>query len=232
MKSIDLYSLIFDILVKLFFILDINLVKFINSKNKDNYMKIEYIKENYKFETLTAEHDLSEFDSDSKDLNDFLKNDALKQQRNKLNLTKLITCDEKIIGYVPLLTDLIPLRDIRDDKVKKDIKNQLSLTSKSKGIPALKIGRLAIDKRYSGQGLGSDILMSILFNIKNIAETSVGLRFVTVDGYAKAFNFYVKHNGSNNLKRDDEKIRKKLDTIIERNPNQTFYLYLDLKVLE
>jgi hypothetical protein len=119
-------------LVKLFFILDINLVKFINNKNKDNYMKIEYIKENYKFETLTAEHDLSEFDSDSKDLNDFLKNDALKQQRNKLNLTKLITCDEKIIGYVTLLTESIPLKDIRDDKVKKDIKINCLLLQKVK----------------------------------------------------------------------------------------------------
>lgn len=219
-------------LVKLFFILNITLVKFINRENKDYIMNIGYIKENYKFETLTAEHDLSGFNSDSDDLNNFLKKDALEQQNSKLNLTKLITCDEKIIGYVTLLTESIPLRDIRDDKVKEDIKNQLSLTSKKKGIPALKIGRLAIDKKYSGQGLGSDILMSILFNIKNIAETSVGLRFVTVDGYAKAFNFYVKHNGFNNLKRDDEKIRKKLDTIIERNPNQTFYLYLDLKVLE
>ena len=195
-------------------------------------MDIDYIKENYKFETLSEEHDLSEFESDSKDLNDFLKNNALKLQKDKLNLTKLITCDERIIGYVTLLTDSIPLNNIRDDKVKKDIKIQLSITSKKKGLPAIKIGRLAIDKRYSGHGLGSDILMNILFNIKNIAETSVGLRFVTVDGYAKAYNFYVGRNGFNNLKKDDEKIRKKLDTIIERNPNQTFYLYLDLKVLE
>ena len=195
-------------------------------------MDIQYIKENYKFETLSEEHDLSEFESDSKDLNDFLKNNALKLQKDKLNLTKLITCDERIIGYVTLLTDSIPLNNIRDDKVKNDIKIQLSITSKKKGLPAIKIARLAIDKRYSGQGLGSDILMNILFNIKNIAETSVGLRFVTVDGYAKAYNFYVEHNGFSNLKKDDEKIRKKLDTIIERNPNQTFYLYLDLKVLE
>ena len=37
-------------------------------------------------------------------------------------------------------------------------------------MPAIKIGRLAIDKKYSGQGLGSDILMNILFNIKNITS--------------------------------------------------------------
>lgn len=195
-------------------------------------MDIEYIKQNYKFETLTEKHDLSGFECDSDDLNDFLKNDALQQQENKLNLTKLIICDGEIVGYVSLLTDTIPLKDIRDDILKEDIKSQLNITSKKKGMPAIKIGRLAVDKKYSGKGLGSDILMNILFNVKNIAENYVGLRFVTVYGYAKAYNFYVEHNNFKNLKKDDEKIRKKLDTIIERNPNQTFYLYLDLKVLE
>ena len=139
-----------------------------------------------------------------------------------LNLTKLVICDDTIIGYVSLLTDTIPLRDIRDEETKQEIKDQLSITSKKRKLPAIKIGRLAIDKKYSGKGLGSEILMSILFNIKNIAENNVGLRFVTVEGYAKAYN----------LKKDDEKIKKELDVIIERNPEQTFYLYIDLRILE
>ena len=195
-------------------------------------MDINYIKNNYKFETLTDEHDVSGFESEYEDLNEFLKNDALEQQNSNLNLTKLVICDDIVVGYFSLLTDTIFLDNIRDDIVKKDIKNRLNIASPKNRMPAIKIGRLAIDKKYSGHGLGSDILMNILFNIKNIAENSVGLRFVTVDGYAKAYNFYVEHNNFVNLKKDDEKIRKKLDRIIERNPNQTFYLYLDLKKLE
>lgn len=69
--------------------------------------------------------------------------------------------------------------------------------------------------------------MSILFNVKNIAENNVGLRFVTVEGYAKAYKFYIGNNFIN-LKKDDQKIKEELDIIIERNPEQTFYLYLDL----
>ncbi|MBR1609868.1 MAG: N-acetyltransferase [Methanobrevibacter sp.] len=195
-------------------------------------MDIEYIKENYRFETLTKDHDLSNFECDSEDLTNFLKDDAFTQQKRKLNLTKLIICDDELIGYVSLLTDTIPLKDIRDEETRKDIKNQLNITSKKRKLPAIKIGRLAIDKKYSKQGLGSEILMSILFNIKNLAESSVGLRFVTVEGYAKAYNFYVEHNNFINLKKDDMKIKEELDIIIERNPEQTFYLYLDLKVLE
>ena len=194
-------------------------------------MDIEYIKENYRFETLGDKHDLSEFNCASDALNDFLKNDALEQQESKLNLTKLVMCDDRIVAYVSLLTDTIPLKDIRDEDIRQDIKDRLSISSRKRKIPAIKIGRLAVDERYAGKGLGSEILMSVLFNIKNIAENSVGLRFVTVEGYATAYNFYANHNFIN-LKKDDGKIKEKLDIIIERNPEETFYLYLDLRVLE
>ena len=194
-------------------------------------MDIEYIKENYRFETLTEEHDLSNFKCASDDLNDFLKSDALTQQKSKLNLTKLVMCDDVIVGYVSLLTDTIPLKDIRDEECKHDIKGHLNITSKRRKLPAIKIGRFAIDERYTHKGLGSEILMSVLFNVKNIAENDVGLRFVTVEGYASAYTFYTTHNFIS-LKKDDENIKEKLDIIIERNPEQTFYLYLDLRVLE
>ena len=99
-------------------------------------------------------------------------------------------------------------------------------------MPAIKIGRFAVDEEYSHKGLGSEILMSVLFNVKNIAENNVGLKFVTVEGYASAYQFYTDHNFINLKKKDDDKIKEKLDIIIERNPEQTFYLYLDLRVLE
>ena len=40
-------------------------------------------KENYYFETLNESHYLNDFDCGDEDLNDFLKNDALKQQNAK-----------------------------------------------------------------------------------------------------------------------------------------------------
>jgi hypothetical protein len=115
-------------------------------------MDIEYIKENYRFETLTDDHKLSDFKCESEDLNNFLKDDALTQQKNKLNLTKLILCDDAIVGYVSLLSDTIPLKDIRDEDTKQEIKDQLSITSRKRKLPAIKIGRFAIDKKYSGKG--------------------------------------------------------------------------------
>lgn len=191
-------------------------------------MKIEEIKEKYHFENLTEDHDLSEFDCGDDDLNDFLKNDALKQQKSRLNVTKLILYDRKIIGYVSLLTDTLVLKNIQDEKIQLNIKNQLEIKSKNKNISAVKIGRLALDKKYSGEGLGSHILRNILTNLKIISEKEIGFRFIIVEGYAKAFNFYVVKNGFEYLKKDYKNI-KNIDFISKRDPTKRFYLYFDLE---
>lgn len=191
-------------------------------------MNIEDIKQNYYFETLTQNHDLSEFDCGDEDLNDFLKNDALNQQKEKLNITKLVIYGNEIIGYATILTDTLILKNIKDENLRTKIKSKLRVTSKNRSIAAVKIGRLAIDKKYSRKGLGSHILRNILKNLKNISENKVGFRFIIIEGYAKAFSFYVVKNGFEYLEKDMKTIEK-LDFIIERDPTKSFYLYLDLE---
>lgn len=190
-------------------------------------MDIEYIKENYYFEILNEKHDLSNFECDSNDLTNFLKNDALKQQDMNLNLTQLVICDNEIVGFFSLLTDTLKLKTLENNNLKKEIKLELDI-SENNEIPAIKIGRLAIDKKYSKKGLGSHILRNILLSILNLSKTKVGLRFLTVDAYATSLNFYVKKNNFSSRKSDTETL-KKIDKIKKQNPNRSFILYLDLK---
>ena len=88
-------------------------------------MKIEDIKDNYYFETLTEKHDLTDFDCGDDDLNDFLKNYALAQQNENLNVTKLVMYEGKILGYTSLLTDTLLLRNIKNENVRLKIKEKL-----------------------------------------------------------------------------------------------------------
>lgn len=191
-------------------------------------MKIEDIKENYYFETLNENHDLSEFDCGDEELNNFLKKDALIQQKAMLNVTKLIIFEDQIIGFVSLLTDSILIKKINDENIKTEIKEKLKIDKESKSISAVKIGRLGIDKKYAKKGLGSHILRNILTNLKNISENTIGFRFIIVEGYAKAYYFYVIKNGFEYLKKDDENI-KNIDFIIPRDPTKIFFLYFDLE---
>lgn len=154
-------------------------------------MNIKYIKENYHFETLNEKHDLSKFICDSEDLTNFLKNDALNQQKEKLNVTQLVICDNEIIGYASLLADTIVLKNVKEKKIRKVIKSKLNTTNKKRLIPAIKIGRFAINKKYSNKGLGRHILYNILQTINKISEESIGVRFVVVEG-SHVLNFYKK----------------------------------------
>ena len=87
-------------------------------------MNIKYIIDNYYFDTLNENHDLNDFDCGDNDLNDFLKNDALPQQYEKLNVTKLVMCNREIIGYTSLLTDTLILKNIKDKSLRLKIKGK------------------------------------------------------------------------------------------------------------
>ena len=52
-------------------------------------MNIEHIKENYIFETLNQHHDLNDFECESQDLTDFLKDDTLNQQIYEFKLNTI-----------------------------------------------------------------------------------------------------------------------------------------------
>lgn len=67
-----------------------------------------------------------------------------------LNLTQLVICDEIIVGYVSILTDSMKLKILEDEETKKEICNELNI-SENNELPAIKIGRFAIDKKYAKQ---------------------------------------------------------------------------------
>jgi predicted GNAT family N-acyltransferase len=68
------------------------------------------------------------------------------------------------------------------------INRKIPNSKRRKHYPALKIGRLAVDTRYAGMGMGEEILRTIrtMFRFGN----RTGCRFLTVDALASATGFY------------------------------------------
>ena len=108
-------------------------------------MDIEYIKNNYIFEKLNENHNLDDFECEIEDLAKFLKEDALNQQNMNLSLTHVVICDDTVVGYVSILTDAMKLKILEDKETKDKIRTKLNI-SENNVIPAIKIGRFAIDK--------------------------------------------------------------------------------------
>ena len=113
-------------------------------------MDIEYIKDNYIFEKLNENHNLDDFECEIEDLAKFLKEDALNQQNMNLSLTHVVICDGIVVGYVSILTDAMKLKILEDKETKDKIRSKLNI-SENNVIPAIKIGRFAIDKKYAHQ---------------------------------------------------------------------------------
>ena len=57
--------------------------------------------------------------------------------------------------------------------------------------PAIKVGRLAVDKKYAKSGVGSYLVKTMREYAFSISE-QIGCRYVTVDAYPYACEFYKK----------------------------------------
>ena len=58
-----------------------------------------------------------------------------------------------------------------------------------KSVPAVKIGRLAIDKTYKGMGLGRLIIRNLIADCVKLNQ-QIACRLITVDAYKDALPFY------------------------------------------
>lgn len=57
-----------------------------------------------------------------------------------------------------------------------------------KSVPAVKIGRLAIDKTFKGKGLGRMILSNLIDDCLKLNK-KIACRLITVDAYKGALSF-------------------------------------------
>lgn len=132
------------------------------------------------FFKLHKEDNCSDFDCGHADTNEFIKEDAIKYQRKSIAITYVIKEENNVVGFVSLGMGAIRVKGISELKIPGiDINAH----------PALKIGRLGVDKRYTKRGLGTQILsfsMSKAMDLKKI----IGCRLLSVDAYPERIRWY------------------------------------------
>ena len=138
---------------------------------------------------LQSGHHTSNFNSIDDDLNDFIKHDALKEQERMLSKTYLFFYKETIIGFITLSVDSVRVPYLR--KGDFEIGTYYNL-------PCVLIGRLAVDRAYGGQNVGTYILNWAVGLITTVVCRCVGCRYITVDPLVtekySAVDFYIKAN--------------------------------------
>ncbi len=144
---------------------------------------------------LTEDYPIKPFDCEDEDLNDFLFNEAISYQKELLATTFVMENDKQTLGYYSLLNDSLQLKEemfASKSQFRKFLRELMPYPKRHlKTIPALKIGRLAIDKTFKGKGLGSVIMANIISRCIKMNEEQA-CRLITVDAYKQAVPFYQK----------------------------------------
>jgi GNAT superfamily N-acetyltransferase len=130
-----------------------------------------------------AKYTLAPFDSGDEELDDFLKNDALKEQQLLLSRTHLCFYKDHLAGFITLAADSIRLEKDRLDP------SQHIEGCDYPAYPCILIARLAVDKRLQGHSIGSYLLM---LAIGFALEGPLGCRYLSVDPKEGAAKFYEK----------------------------------------
>lgn len=129
-------------------------------------------------EPLTADHDLTAFDCGDAALDDWLRHRALKNQ-NRFSRTYAVCAGTRVAGYYCVAAGSVE-RAKAPGKVRRNAPD---------AVPVSIIGRLAVDRAFAGQGLGTDLLSDALRRIA-LAAQSIAIAAVLVqakDDAARGF---------------------------------------------
>lgn len=131
---------------------------------------------------LTGSHDRQGFDCGRSQLNDWLRQVARQHQDKGLSKTFVATIEAeptRICGYYALTLAELESRNLPDAWRKK-------LPHR---IPGVRLGRLAVDLKHQGRGLGELLLVDVLLRAKRIYQEAggIGLFVDAIDDRAASF---------------------------------------------
>jgi GNAT superfamily N-acetyltransferase len=136
---------------------------------------------------LEAQDEVEPFDCGDEPLNNYLRRHAwANQQKSYIGVT-YVAVDEgaprSVIGYFTLATASVP----RDAFPKKYVRGLPPYA-----LPLILLARLAVDRRFSGRGLGH-ALLSEAFKVALRVADDVGCRCIITDAYRDKVDWYARY---------------------------------------
>jgi GNAT superfamily N-acetyltransferase len=139
---------------------------------------------------LTEAHDSAAFDSGEPVLDDWLRHRAMDNLRAAASRTYVVcpVGSLKVAGYFALSMGQILAHEVIGSMRR----------NMPKAIPAVVLGRLAIDRQWQGRGLGRAMLADVIGRALR-ASTEVSARLVIVHAISPAAEAFYLHHGFTQL---------------------------------
>jgi GNAT superfamily N-acetyltransferase len=114
----------------------------------------------FRIALLNAGHDRTAFKSGSKPLDSYLRQQVTQDSRRRITACFVaLNVDNRIAGYYTLASASLLLSELPADIGKK--------LPRYPTVPAVRLGRLAVDQAFQGQGLGGALLADALRAIRS-----------------------------------------------------------------
>jgi hypothetical protein len=152
---------------------------------------------------IAASHDLSAFDCGDPILNDWLRHRALKNE-SRFSRTYVVCQGRSVAAYYCISAGAIE-RTAAPGKVRRNA---------PESVPISVIGRLAVDRKNAGIGLGASILSDALRRIA-LASQSIGIGAILVQAKDEAAKqFYLRRAEFIEYPEDSRTLFLPIETVI------------------
>ena len=139
----------------------------------------------FRLAPLDAAHDRTAFNSDSAPLNRYLREQVTQDVRRRVAACFVALADgQRIAGYYTLASASLLLADLPASTSKK--------LPRYPTVPAVRMGRLAIDQAFKGQGLGGALLADAL---DRAARAEIAAYALMVDAKDESAADFYRHHG-------------------------------------
>ena len=139
----------------------------------------------FRLASLDAGHDRTAFNSDSEPLNRYLREQATQDVRRRVAACFVALADgSRIAGYYTLASASLLLADLPASVGKK--------LPRYPTVPAVRMGRLAVDQAFKGQGLGGALLADAL---DRAVRSEIAAYALMVDAKDEAAAAFYRHHG-------------------------------------
>ena len=129
---------------------------------------------------LSAEHDLSAFDCGEPVLDGWLRRRALQNEASGASRTYVVCVRNKVVGYYTLAVGAVA-HSQAPGRVRRNMPDP---------VPAMVLGRLAVDKAFQGRHIGAGLLRDAVLRTVQAAEIA-GIRTILAHAIsAAAKRFY------------------------------------------
>lgn len=139
----------------------------------------------FRLTSLDPAHDRAAFSSDSGELNRYLRDYAMQDIRRRVAACFVaMSDDQRIAGYYTLSSTSLLLADLPAKTAKK--------LPRYPTLPAVRLGRLAVDRAFARQGLGGALLADALSRAARSEIAAYALLTEAKDDTAASF---YRHHG-------------------------------------